>query len=131
MSKILSIEDDHFISEMYARALRKAGYEVEEVATGPDGLAEAKTGEYQLILLDIFIPEKTGIEVLHELRGDEGDLVPNSKIVIMTNYAQDEESRELIESKVDGYFIKADITPRTLVSLVEQLIGAPDANQQA
>jgi len=131
MSKILSIEDDHFISEMYARALRKAGYEVEEVATGPDGLAEAMTGEYQLILLDIFIPEKTGIEVLHELRGDEGDLVPNSKIVIMTNYAQDEESRELIESKVDGYFIKADITPRTLVSLVEQLIGAPDANQQA
>lgn len=121
---ILCIEDDHFISEMYARALRKAGYEVDEVVTGPEGLEAARSKNYTLILLDIFIPQKTGLEVLHELRGDDGKGMPDSKIVIMTNYAQDEESRELVESKVDGYFIKADITPRTLVSLVTQLIGA-------
>lgn len=123
---ILSIEDDMFISEMYTRALRKAGYSVDEVQTGPEGIDKARTGNYDLVLLDIFIPEKTGIEVLSELRGPDGSGLPDTKIVIMTNYAQDEVSRQALASKADGYFIKADITPKMLVNLVEQVIGKPE-----
>ena len=121
--KILCIEDDMFISEMYTRALRKAGYAVEEVTTGPDGIQQARKEQYDLVLLDIFIPEKTGIEVLSELRGADGKGLPSTKIVIMTNYAQDDMSRKALESRADGYFIKADITPKSLVALVKQVIG--------
>ena len=123
LKKILSVEDDMFISEMYTRALRKAGYEVTEVQSGPEGIQAAREGNYDLVLLDIFIPEKTGIEVLNELRGADGSGLPNTKIVIMTNYSQDDVSRKALEAKADGYFIKADITPKSLVSLVKQVLG--------
>lgn len=121
--KILIIEDDQFISEMYIRGLQKAGYAVDSATTGTDGLAKATMGKYDLVLLDIFLPEKTGIDVLNELRNGQSSRIPGTKIVIMTNYAHDDESRAALESQADGYFIKADITPNKLVDLVHQIIG--------
>lgn len=120
---ILSIEDDVFIREMYTRALRKAGYEVEEVGSGEEGIKKANENHYDLILVDIYIPGKTGLEVLSELKGADGAGKPGTKIVIMTNYSQDESSRKAVEAKADGYFIKADVTPKTLVQMVKQIIG--------
>jgi len=70
--KILFVEDDHVISEMYSRALLTAGYEVEAAYNGNDGLMKAQTGQFPLILLDIMMPEKTGIEILTACRGPEG-----------------------------------------------------------
>ena len=121
--EILFIEDDQFIGEMYIRGLRKAGYKVDFASTGTEGLAKAMSGKYNLILLDIFLPEKTGIDVLNELRNGETNKLPGTKIVIMTNYAHDDESRAALEAQADGYFIKADITPNKLVELVKQIIG--------
>lgn len=121
LKTILCIEDDRFISELYTRALSHAGYTVEAVITGPEGLEKAKTGQYDLVLLDIMLPDKTGIEVLKELRGPDGKGLPNSKIVIATNLEQDEASRAELERMADGYLIKADLTPRKLVEIIKQL----------
>jgi DNA-binding response OmpR family regulator len=117
---ILCIEDDLFIGEMYARSLRKAGYEVDLVASGDEGLKAATAKPYDVILLDILLPEKHGTEILQKLRGDK-DLVPHSRILVMTNFSQDDESRLAMQSKADGYLIKADITPRKLIEIVGQL----------
>jgi len=122
---ILCIEDDRFISEMYSRALKNAGYTIDQVVTGNEGVAQARTKQYDLILLDIWLPEKNGIEVLQELRGSDGKGLPTTKIIITTNYAQDDESRDALMSQADGYFIKAEITPRKMVEIVESLIGKP------
>lgn len=120
---ILSIEDDAFISDMYTRALTKAGYTVDEVVSGEDGIKMAREKHYDLILIDIYIPDKTGIEVLNELRGADGKGMPETKFVIMTNYSQEESARKVVEARADGYFVKADITPKTLVEMAKQLIG--------
>jgi DNA-binding response OmpR family regulator len=117
---ILCIEDDLFIGEMYARSLRKAGYEVNLVASGEAGQQAALQKPYDLILLDILLPEKHGTEILQALRGDK-DLVPHSRILVMTNFSQDDESRIAMQSKADGYLIKADITPRKLIEIVASL----------
>jgi DNA-binding response OmpR family regulator len=117
---ILCIEDDLFIGEMYARSLRKAGYEVDLVASGEEGLKAATAKAYDVILLDILLPEKHGTEILQKLRGEK-DLVPHSRILVMTNFSQDDESRIAMQSKADGYLIKADITPRKLIEIVSQL----------
>jgi DNA-binding response OmpR family regulator len=119
--KILLIEDDQFISDLYARSLRRAGYEVQHEVTGPGGLAQAKTGQYDLVMLDIMLPDMTGIDVLNELRGADNSALPNTKIIITTNLDQDDESRQNLESKVDGYIIKADVTPRKLIEIIEQI----------
>jgi DNA-binding response OmpR family regulator len=120
---ILCIEDDLFIGEMYARSLRQAGYEVDLIPNGKEGLQAALDKQYDLILLDILLPEKFGTEILKHLRGDQ-DLVPHSRILILTNFSQDEESRVAMQSKADGYLIKADITPRKLIDIIKQMQAA-------
>jgi len=65
--RVLCIEDEHFISELYVRALTKAGYEVDVQLDGIQGLAAAQTDSYDIILLDLMIPGITGIEVLRSL----------------------------------------------------------------
>lgn len=118
---ILCIEDDRLIGEMYVRSLRKAGYEVDWMVSGNDGLVAARNKPYDLILLDVMLPERRGSDILGALRTKERDLIPNSKVLILTNFEQDEESRMAMEHHADGYLIKADITPRKLLSIIESL----------
>ena len=118
---ILCIEDDRFIGEMYVRSLKHAGYDVDWMIDGHDGLVAAKNKPYDLILLDIMLPEMRGSDILKALRGGEKDFIPNSKVVVMTNFDQDEESRMAMEHNVDAYLIKAEITPRKLIEVVKQL----------
>lgn len=115
---ILLIEDDLFIGDMYSRSLAHEGYKVNLVKDGAEGLKQALTGAYDLILLDVMLPEKKGTEILQALRGDE-DKAPHSRIVVLTNYEQDDESRLAMQSKADGYLIKADITPRRLLEIIK------------
>jgi DNA-binding response OmpR family regulator len=118
---ILCIEDDRFIGEMYVRSLQKAGYDVDWMVDGNDGLVAARNKQYDLILLDIMLPERRGSEILAALRGGGQDLIPKTKIVVMTNFDQDEESRIAMQHDVDAYLIKAEITPKKLLSVIEKL----------
>jgi DNA-binding response OmpR family regulator len=118
---ILCIEDDRFIGEMYVRSLHKAGYDVDWMVDGNDGLVAARNKPYDLILLDVMLPERRGSEILQTLRGSGQDLIPNTKVIVMTNFDQDEESRAAMQANVDAYLIKADITPKKLLSVIEKL----------
>lgn len=120
---ILVIEDDRFIGEMYVRSLRRADYEVDWMVDGADGLVAARNKTYDLILLDIMLPEIRGSEILKALR-DKEDLIPNTKIVVLTNFDQDDESRLAMEHHVDAYLIKAEITPRKLLETIAELDNA-------
>lgn len=113
---ILCIEDEHFISELYARSLTKAGYDVTVMLSGEDGLNAALTDHYDIILLDLMIPGITGFEVLDRIRSHQPPI--HSKIIITTNLDQDDENREKVEAQADGYIIKAEITPKQLVEII-------------
>jgi len=117
---ILIIEDDRFIGEMYLRSLRQAGYETDWAVTGRDGAKAAVSKPYDLILLDIMLPETQGDIVLDVLRGDV-DKIPSSRVIVLTNFDQDDEARKTLQEKVDGYLIKADITPRKLIDIISQM----------
>lgn len=117
--KILCIEDEHFISELYARALRRGGYDVTTMLSGEDGLRAAQSNEYDIILLDLMIPGITGFEVLRRLRAETPDL--KSKVIITTNLDQEDQDREEIEKSADGYLIKAEFTPRQLVQIIDDI----------
>ncbi|HRF28676.1 MAG TPA: response regulator [Candidatus Saccharibacteria bacterium] len=118
---ILIIEDDRFIGEMYVRSLRRAGYEVDWMVDGNDGLAAARGKHYDVILLDIMLPERRGSEILQNLRGGAEDLIPNTKVIILTNFDQDEQSRVAMEHNADAYLIKAEITPKKLLAIIEKI----------
>lgn len=117
---ILIIEDDRFIGEMYVRSLKKSGYDVDWMVDGNDGLIAARNKPYDLMLVDVMLPERRGTEILEALRGEE-DLIPNTRVIVLTNFEQDEESRMAMESRADAYLIKAEITPSKLLSVIQQL----------
>lgn len=122
---ILCIEDDQFIGEMYVRSLQGAGYSVTWLVDGNDGLVAAKNQQFDLIILDLMLPEKRGDQILDTLRpvNGEEDLIPNSKIIIMTNFEQEGFNRVELSRRVDGYLIKTDITPRKLLDIIKRLEG--------
>ncbi len=121
VKKVLIIEDEKFISELYVRALVKGGYEVKVIVDGEEGLAAAQTDEYDIILLDIMIPTITGFEILKRLRDPAISKPIHSRIIISTNLEQSEEDRADIERQADAYVVKAELTPRQLVEFLDQI----------
>lgn len=119
--RVLCIEDEVFIGELYTRAMSKAGYEVEVELDGKQGLALAQTNQYDIILLDLMIPNLSGTEVLHALRDPQQTPELKAKIIITTNLEQREDVRAAIEQQADGYIVKANITPHELVDFLAQL----------
>jgi DNA-binding response OmpR family regulator len=117
--KVLFLEDEEFISELYKRALTREGYEVTLTTSGTEGLQMAKTNEYDIILLDIMVPGLLGVTVLERLRKENPEL--KAKIIITTNLEQDDKTRQGIEAQADGYLIKAEITPHQLVEFLNHL----------
>lgn len=117
--KILIVEDEHFITELYVRALTKAGYQVDALSDGAEALKAAQTNQYDIILLDLMIPNLTGIEILRILRDPARVPQLKAKIIIITNLEQREDVRADIEKQADGYLVKAEMTPHQLVDFLD------------
>lgn len=122
MAKILCIEDDYFISDMYSRSLKKAGHTVDVISNGQEALKAAKENVYDIILLDLMMPEKNGVEILEALRGSDRNGLPMTKIIVATNFDEPEKDRQHLEQMADGYIIKADVTPSKMLELIEQIL---------
>ena len=115
--KLLLIEDDVFVSDIYSRELKKAGYEVD---TAPDGLAGvemAKASKYDLILLDIMLPKKTGIDVLKDVRVPTST-AKDTPIYLLTNLGQGSIIKQAIDLGAQGYLLKARVLPSQVLQAV-------------
>lgn len=122
MPKILIVEDDQYIREMYALILRKESYTVVEAPDGSAGLAEAKPGGYDLILLDLMMPQMDGLTFLKELKRQAPD-AKNGSIIIMSNLAYSEAKDEAMKLGASDFFVKADLEPKEIVALVKKNLG--------
>lgn len=120
-TRVLCIEDERFISELYARALSKAGYDIVVEPDGQRGFELAQSDEFDIILLDLMIPTITGFEVLQKLRDPAVTRQLHAKIIITTNLEQREEVRKSIEEQADAYLVKAEITPRELAEFLSHI----------
>jgi CheY-like chemotaxis protein len=118
---ILCIEDEHFISELYARALTKYGYKVTAIADGKEALKVAKTNDFDIILLDLMVPNLTGIEILKALKDPDVKPPIKAKVIIITNLEQSDEVRAAIEKQADGYLVKANLTPHEVAEYVSKI----------
>lgn len=119
--KVLCVEDEHFISELYVRVLNKSGYDVDTVADGKKALETAQTNKYDIILLDLMLPNLSGIEILRALK-DPARVPPlKAKVIITTNLEQREDVRADIEKQADGYVVKAELTPRELANFLDTI----------
>ena len=119
--KILLIEDDRFLSEMYATKLTESGFIVETAFNGEEGLAKAENIKPKLVLLDIVLPKKDGFEVLAALK--EKGFLKDMKIIALTNLGQKEEVEKGMSLGASDYIIKAHFTPTEVAAKVKKILG--------
>jgi DNA-binding response OmpR family regulator len=119
--KILLIEDDKFLSEMYATKLTENGLEVETAFHGDEGMAKIEDFKPDLVLLDIVLPKKDGFEILRTIKKD-GSL-KDAVGIILTNLGQKEEVERGFNLGASDYIIKAHFTPTEVVTKVKKMLG--------
>ena len=121
MAKILLVEDDVFLREMYVHIFEKEGWTIDQASDGQEGIDKANAGKYDLILLDIMLPEKSGIEVLKELRLPTS-AAAKTPIILLSNLGQDSVIKEAYHIGADGYILKADLLPRQVFEKVDAFL---------
>jgi len=120
MKKILIIEDDSFLSEMYSTKLIQEGFEVEVAVDGKQGFEKIKNIKPDLILLDIVLPKIDGFEVLENVKKDTE--LKNIPIILLTNLGQKSEIEKGLSLGADEYIIKAHFTPTAVVAKVKEML---------
>lgn len=128
MAKILLVEDDAFIAEIYEKKLSDAGFEVVNAKTGHEALKRIAETPFDLVMLDMVLPEMSGIEVLHELRSN-AEYDKSLKVVIFSNLSGPEEREAAQKAGATGFISKTDFTPSQVVEEVRRYLGESPVTQ--
>jgi CheY-like chemotaxis protein len=121
MTKIIIVEDDPMISEIYQRKFVDSGFEVMVATTGEQVMALAKNNQVDVILLDLIMPKMDGFEVIEGLRKGE-DYDKNIKIIVSSNLSQREDREKAMQLGANGFVAKSEYTPSELVAEVSRLL---------
>ncbi|MBI1863200.1 response regulator [Candidatus Microgenomates bacterium] len=118
--KLLLIEDEDTLRFLYNRQLTHAQYAVDQAANGEEGVKFMNQNAYDLILLDLMLPDTNGIDILRKLN-TEGQ-IKKSPIILLTNLADDAIIQEAYRLGIIGYIIKAQFTPDQIIQQVDDFV---------
>ncbi|MEK7510311.1 MAG: response regulator [Patescibacteria group bacterium] len=122
MKKILLIEDDPLLIDIYTRKLKEAGFLVLLMTEGNHKvLGMIKTEKPDLVILDIVLPRVDGWEILRAIKRDED--VKDTRVMVLSNLGQKEEIEKGLKLGAESYLIKAHYTPSEIVQEVMKLIN--------
>lgn len=127
--RILIVEDEEFLRELYCDALSSQGYQVDTALNGEEGLEKVKKGGYDLILSDIIMPRMDGLSMMRQAK-EAGSEKPNKSVIFLTNLDKDEEIKET-QQLGNGYIIKSQITPGELIQTVQKCLAQQQEPAQA
>ena len=123
--KILIIEDEIFIIELYEHVLTKEGYKVSMATNGEEALNQIKSNpDLDLILLDILLPKLNGIELLRKIKSDNE--TKHIKVVLLSNLAQESIISEAFKIGAFGYIRKSSINPYQLSDTIYKILSDPN-----
>ncbi len=118
--KVLIIDDDKFLLNMYILKFQNHGFTVCSAASGAEGLDKLKGGELpDIILLDLIMPVMDGFEFLEKMR--EGHLAEHAVVIVLSNQSQQADIDRAKKLGVQGYIVKASSIPSEVVSLVTDI----------
>ena len=121
MPRILLVEDNEMNRDMLSRRLQRKGYEVTMAVDGRQGVDMARSGGYDLILMDMSLPEIDGWEATRQLRAaPETKVVP---IIGLTAHAMAGDREKALEAGCNDYDTKPVELPR-LLAKIEALLGS-------
>ncbi|HUD08555.1 MAG TPA: response regulator [Candidatus Saccharimonadales bacterium] len=117
--KILIVEDDNFVAEVYFAKLTEMGYEAILAQNGEEGIATLKKDKIDMILLDILMPIMNGMEMLEEIKKRED--WKNIPVILLTNVGEKESIQKVREMGVKNYLIKSHFTPAEVIEKIESV----------
>lgn len=121
MAKILYIEDDAMVADAYKTALEAEGHAVDVAVNGEEGIQKLKADFYNLVILDVMMPEMNGVAFMETIREDP--VLKDVRVVALSNLAGTHDSAFLKEKGVLDYLVKSQTKPRILVEKIEQYLS--------
>ncbi len=122
VKKILIIEDDEYLRDLYVEILEDEGFDVAKAVDGEEGYKLMHAGGYDLVLLDIMLPKMDGLKILEKLKGETPSIEPNKSVVVLSNLGQDAAIAKAIQMGARGYLIKSDHTPDQVIAKVKSYL---------
>jgi len=119
--KILLVEDDDALANVYMMRLKAEGFDIKRVANGEDALAAAKEHRPDLVLLDAMMPKVSGFDVLDILRNTTE--TANLKIIMLTALSQDTDKQRAQGLGVDDYLVKSQVVISDVVDRIKFHLG--------
>ena len=119
--KVLIIEDDSFILDMYKIKFESLNFEVISASDGEMGLKILEKEKPDIILLDIIIPKIDGFNVLKMIKNNPAlEKIP---VILLTNLGQRENIEKGLELGAASYIIKAHFTPTEIVKKIKEVLN--------
>lgn len=118
--KLVIVEDEKFLQEMYKMKFEADGYEVHTASDGEEALRVIPEVMPDLVLLDLVMPKIDGYGVLSSLRQNEKTKA--LKIFVLSNLGQTGEIDRGVKEGADGYFVKSNLTPSQLAAEVKKIV---------
>ncbi|MBU1037022.1 response regulator [Patescibacteria group bacterium] len=123
-SKILIVEDDGFLLQMYVAKLELEGYQIIVATDGEKGMRVIKKEHPDLILLDLLLPKKDGFKVLEEMKNDSA--IKDIPVLVLTNLGQKEDIERCFALGAKDYLIKAHFVPSEVISRIKSILESGD-----
>jgi DNA-binding response OmpR family regulator len=117
--KILLIEDEKEICKIYEEVLGSGGFNILSAYDGDSGYEIAKLGDWDILLLDIMLPNKDGIEILSQL--NSLGLTKDRKVIILSNIENSEVLNKSHSLGAIKYIVKSEIKPSELLDIISSL----------
>lgn len=122
--KILLVEDDDSLANVYLARLEVEGFEVKRVPNGEDALASAVEFKPDLVLLDVMMPKVSGFDVLDILRNTPE--TANLKVVMLTALSQDSDKARADQLGADDYLVKSQVVIADVIERIKHHLGVHD-----
>lgn len=118
--KILIVDDDKFLREMYVTKFSSTGFSVDSAGSVSEAIEKIENGYVpELLLFDIVMPVENGWDLISKVQ--EKNLLPNSKKIVLSNQGEQTDIDKSKEFNVDGYIVKALNTPSEVVEKVKKI----------
>ena len=118
---VLIIEDDTALANLYKTELELAGYAVVHVAEGARAISAVEENTPDVVLLDIMLPGRNGLEILKDIRGNEQ--IKETRVIMLTNFGNEENVSTALELGALDYIMKYKITPNEMKDKLASLLG--------
>lgn len=117
---ILIVDDDEFLTSLYAEKFIKFGYAVEAAKNGEDGMNMIEKLHPDAVILDILMPGENGIDMLKKLRANPK--TKNQLVLVLSNLDEKAKIAECQHQNVFDYIIKAHVTPDEIINQVQNML---------